>query len=89
MTPKTILRDVGKLSTRDLIKLDALLHDLIETRQHPKPEAIERDHQSAATKARPSRRAYIELKMINGCGPYKYKRFWQHGRLRSEYVGKA
>ena len=32
---------------------------------------------------------HIELKMINGCGPYKYKRVLVGGRLKSVYIGKA
>ena len=31
----------------------------------------------------------IELKMINGCGPYKYLRYWSGGRHRSVYMGKV
>ncbi|HEY9862906.1 MAG TPA: hypothetical protein V6D21_01880 [Candidatus Obscuribacterales bacterium] len=31
----------------------------------------------------------IEYKMINGCGPYKYLRYWSGGRHRSVYLGKA
>lgn len=31
----------------------------------------------------------IEEKMINGCGPYKYLRYWSGGRHRSVYLGKA
>lgn len=32
---------------------------------------------------------WIELKMIQGFGPYAYKRWRQGGRLRSQYVGKV
>ena len=32
---------------------------------------------------------YVELKMINGCGPYAYKRARVAGRLTSEYIGKV
>jgi len=32
---------------------------------------------------------YIELKMINGCGPYKYLRRRVGGKLTSTYLGKA
>lgn len=32
---------------------------------------------------------HIELKMINGYGPYKYLRRLEGGKLRSIYLGKA
>jgi len=32
---------------------------------------------------------YVELKMINGCGPYAYRRARVGGRLTSEYIGKV
>lgn len=32
---------------------------------------------------------WLELKTINGCGPYVYRRWREGRRLRSEYVGKA
>lgn len=31
----------------------------------------------------------IEFKMINGCGPYAYLRFWQGKTHRSRYLGKV
>lgn len=32
---------------------------------------------------------YVELKMINGCGPYRYLRFRSQGQYKSVYLGKA
>ena len=32
---------------------------------------------------------WIEAKIINGCGPYLYRRWREGGRVRSEYIGKA
>ena len=34
-------------------------------------------------------RGSIERKMINGCGPYLYLRYWSGGKHRSVYLGKA
>ncbi|MEO1133917.1 MAG: hypothetical protein AAFX40_14580 [Cyanobacteria bacterium J06639_1] len=31
----------------------------------------------------------IELKTINGCGPYRYLRYWSGNKHRSVYLGKA
>lgn len=36
-----------------------------------------------------SARGHIEAKIINGCGPYLYLRWWQGKRHRSFYLGKA
>ena len=32
---------------------------------------------------------YVEIKTINGCGPYAYRRARVGGRLTSEYIGKV
>jgi hypothetical protein len=32
---------------------------------------------------------YVELKMIKGCGPYRYLRFRSQGQYKSIYLGKA
>jgi hypothetical protein len=32
---------------------------------------------------------YIEEKFINGCGPYRYLRYWDGKTHRSVYLGKA
>ncbi|HEY64246.1 MAG TPA: hypothetical protein G4O02_06705 [Caldilineae bacterium] len=32
---------------------------------------------------------WLEVRMINGCGPYVYKRWREGKRKRSEYLGKA
>ena len=43
-----------------------------------------------APKGRGRGRGYwIEAKIINGCGPYLYRRWREGGRVRSEYIGKA
>lgn len=36
-----------------------------------------------------SKAGYLELKTINGCGPYVYRRARVNGRLTSEYIGKV
>ena len=38
---------------------------------------------------RKSGRRWIELKMIRGYGPYRYERWFEGGRKRSRYLGKA
>jgi hypothetical protein len=87
---QNIARGLDALSLAELSKIDAIVHGLIEARTEPKPAnepTIERGAQHAATKR--GGRGSIELKMINGCGPYKYLRYWQGGKLKSQYIGKA
>jgi hypothetical protein len=36
-----------------------------------------------------NQRGYVEEKMINGCGPYRYLRFWSGKKHRSVYLAKA
>lgn len=43
----------------------------------------------AGEKSKSGKGGYVELKMINGCGPYVYRRARVNGRLTSEYVGKV
>ena len=33
-------------------------------------------------------RGHFERKIINGCGPYLYLRYWSGGKHRSVYIGK-
>ena len=40
-------------------------------------------------KSKGGKAGYLELKTINGCGPYVYRRSRVNGRLTSEYVGKV
>ena len=35
-----------------------------------------------------NQKGYIELKTINGCGPYRYLRYWDGKTHRSVYLGK-
>jgi hypothetical protein len=35
-----------------------------------------------------NQRGYIEQKWINGCGPYRYLRYWDGDKHRSVYLGK-
>lgn len=32
---------------------------------------------------------WIETRLVNGCGPYAYERWWDGGKKRSKYLGKA
>lgn len=86
---KTIVRSLDHLTDEDLTDLDAILHGLIEAREDEVEAQAEAAQAEAKASAKKGARGHIELKMINGYGPYKYLRFWQGKTLKSEYIGKA
>ncbi len=90
-TLRTIARDLDTMSTADLYALQAIVTGLIEAREDNSP-AIDEPAPTSTTTTTAGKhggRGHIELKTINGCGPYKYLRYWQGGKLKSEYIGKA
>ena len=81
-----------QMTIRELLELRAMIDTNIETleleqQQEAQQEpASERGQQAGQSKGKGG--SYVELKMINGCGPYAYKRWREGGRLCSEYQGK-
>jgi hypothetical protein len=78
------------------------LHELMEIAQsllecYPKPEATPEPMPTRADGSPVGKRGgagRVEEKMINGCGPYRYLRYWgvtEGGKrtLKSTYLGKA
>lgn len=86
---KAIVRSLDALADAELTDLDALLHGLIEAREDEVEEEAAPIESAGKATAKKGARGHIELKMINGYGPYKYLRFWQGKTLKSEYIGKA
>jgi hypothetical protein len=35
-----------------------------------------------------NQKGYVEEKMVNGCGPYRYLRYWDGKTHKSVYLGK-
>jgi len=71
---------LSKMTVAELLELRALVDNTIE--------AAEPVAENGAG-AKGSKSGYIELKTINGCGPYAYRRARVGGRLTSEYLGKV
>jgi len=82
-----------QMNIRELLELRAMIDtniDTLELREQQEPQqepASELAQQGGQSKGKAS--GYVELKMINGCGPYAYKRARVGGRLTSEYIGKV
>ncbi len=82
-----------QMTISDLLELRAMIDTNIATLEMREQEeaqqepASEQGQQSGKGKGKAG--GYVELKMINGCGPYAYKRARVGGRLTSEYLGKV
>jgi hypothetical protein len=73
---KSLLKQAAELSDSDLKALLSGLQGLIPKQsvdEHGKPLNQE---------------GYIEEKFINGCGPYRYLRYWDGKTHKSVYLGK-
>ena len=98
-TTKTALDEVtsrlGQLSQSELVELGDMVAALLGVPGVSRffaPTEEEDDDQVAdhADKSdKPAARGHIEAKMINGCGPYLYLRYWQGKTLKSKYIGKG
>jgi len=83
-------RYLRSLSTADLLELQAMIDEELsqrEAEEAQQEQASERGQTAGQSKGKAG--GYVELKMINGCGPYAYKRARVGGRLTSEYIGKV
>ncbi len=90
------LRDVeqlvGRLSLKQLVRLDAMLHSLIEAGTRPDGRdtsanntAVHKTYRSEMVRCGKQNCHYSEGKLH---GPYWYAYWSEGGRTRSEYVGK-
>lgn len=84
LLPQMTLRDLLELRAMVDTNIDTLATREQEAQQEPASEPGQQGGQSKGQAG-----GYVEIKMINGCGPYAYKRWREGGRLRSEYQGKA
>lgn len=92
-TPEAIVQQCYQLSLPELYQLQDAIAVLIQAEKQEQAQATESWDQKRETKlphtgARGSR-GYIELKRINGYGPYAYLRFRSGDTHHSFYLGKA
>ena len=80
-----------QMTIRELLELRAMIDTNIDTLELG--EQQEAQQEPASKQAEPGGKSkgggYVELKTINGCGPYAYRRARVGGRLTSEYIGKV
>lgn len=92
-TLKSVVQDVAQLERDELIELQAIIDGLLEA---PDPQGGTPQENEPAVEIDPENyqgsrggHGYIEFKTINGCGPYRYLRYWKGNSLKSMYLGKA
>ena len=98
-TPKTAFDEVtshlGQLSQSELVELGDMVAALLGVPGVSRffaPTEEEDDDQVADLEEKGNGKAakgHVEAKMINGCGPYLYLRYWSGKTLKSKYIGKA
>jgi hypothetical protein len=86
-----IEHSLANMSTADLERLATLIADQITARRTAEAVTADVIAPTAKVKRKSSKRdsgEWEEVKTING-HQYRYRRYWQDGRLRSTYIGKA
>ena len=91
----TVTSHLGQLSESELIELGDMVAALLNvpgvsrffTAAEKEDDDLVDDQVEKSDK--PAARGHIEAKMINGCGPYLYLRYWSGKSLKSKYIGKA
>lgn len=98
-TPKTSFDEVtsrlGQLSQSELVELGDMVAALLgvpgvsrffaATEKEDDDQVADLDRNGD----KPAAKGHVEAKMINGCGPYLYLRYWSGKTLKSKYIGKA
>lgn len=87
-----LLQQAAALTLAELEELKAGIDALgaVEQEKQQAMKTIEKQEELEVDEhGKPSnQRGYVEEKMINGCGPYRYLRFWSGKKHRSVYLGK-
>lgn len=74
---ESLLKQAAALSERELKALISGLQGLTQKKgvdEHGKPL---------------NQKGYVEEKTVNGCGPYRYLRYWDGKTHKSVYLGKV
>ena len=90
-TPKTSFDEVtgrlGQLSRGELAELGEMVSALLAaTVEEEDDDQVADPEEKGNGKAA---KGHVEAKMINGCGPYLYLRYWSGKTLKSKYIGKG
>jgi hypothetical protein len=86
---ESIERTVAQAAEEELLRLRGLIDEALAALQTEEAAEEVTDNEQAVKSRGAKAGGYIELKTINGCGPYAYRRARVGGRLTSEYIGKV
>jgi len=81
-----LVTELDGWNDQELEELVAIVEGLLEARKTERSvAAAAAENRSHTAKGK----GHVETKIINGYGPYRYLRYWQDGKLKSQYLGKA
>ncbi len=89
---KIVAKHLEQLPLNELREIRDLVNGMVEAKEDETRVQAEPEHREVGSLIAASQnvaRGHYELKTINGCGPYKYLRYWQGGQLKSKYIGKV
>jgi hypothetical protein len=86
-TVPEVTQTARRLNSEQLDDVIAFMADLLATEDTEELEEQAADGNSSKSKGSPA--GWVELKHINGYGPYAYLRWRDGKRMRSKYLGKA
>lgn len=81
----TVTSQLGQLSRSELSELADMVAALLDATD----DDLADDQVEGDKPAKSGAKGHIEWKTINGCGPYRYLRYWSGKTLKSKYIGKA
>ncbi|MEO0801138.1 MAG: hypothetical protein AAFY57_02520 [Cyanobacteria bacterium J06642_2] len=84
----SVTRDLARLTRAEQVELLAVLQGLLAA-EEAQEEARSPSSKPFTYRGPKGGKGSIELKTINGCGPYRYLRYWSGNKHRSVYLGKA
>lgn len=85
---RAVTGNLSKLSKRELQEVADMVRGLLEAYEDQEAEATNDRAPSNGADGKKAARGHIEAKIINGCGPYLYLRYWAGKTLKSQYIGK-
>jgi hypothetical protein len=87
LSPKDVAPHASHWTTAELEEMKAIVDGLLSASESDTSPA----GNTSNTLLLEGRRggSYIESKLINGSGPYRYLRYWHAGKRKSVYLGKS
>ncbi len=84
---RLIRNNIRRLQDPD--EIEDLIAQLAERLDQVKPGDLPDPTPRQSNTGKQAARGWVELKTINGCGPYAYQRWWEGKRCRSKYMAKS